>query len=50
MLAIIVSLLAINFDNKDNGITEEEFKELWENYKEEHNIRGDTTNYSLISC
>ncbi|HSH50691.1 MAG TPA: hypothetical protein VK982_03110, partial [Bacteroidales bacterium] len=49
MLAIIVSLLAINFDNKDNGITEEEFNELWENYKEEHNIRGDTTKISYIS-
>jgi hypothetical protein len=49
MLAIIVSLLAINFDNKDNGITEEEFKELWNDYKEEHNIRGDTTKISYTS-
>lgn len=43
MLAIIVSLLAINFDSKDNSITEEEFQELWQDYKKEHNIRGDTT-------
>ena len=49
MLAIIVSLLAINFDSKDNSITEEEFQELWNDYKEEHNIRGDTTKISYIS-
>ena len=49
MLAIIVSLLAINFDSKDNSITEEEFQELWNDYKEKHNIRGDTTKISYIS-
>jgi hypothetical protein len=49
MLAIIVSLLAINFDSKDNSITEEEFQELWNDYKEEHNIRGDTTKISYTS-
>lgn len=51
MLAIIVSLLAIKFDNKP-GVTDQEFQELWEQYKDNHNIRGDSikwteTNYTI---
>jgi hypothetical protein len=43
MLAIIVSLLAINFNEKqDNAVSEDEFKELWEKYKKDHRTRDAT--------
>ena len=43
MLGIIVSLLTIIYaepKTESEGVTEQEFQRLWENYKKDHNIRG----------
>ena len=49
MLGIIISLLAINYNEPEqSGVTEDEFRQLWENYKKDHNVRGDTTYYGVI--
>jgi len=46
MLGLIISLLTIIYKpppkaiEKEQGVTEEKFKELWEEFKEENDIRG----------
>ena len=48
MITIIVSLLTGNGDKQDNSISEQEFKELWEQYKKDHVTRGDSTYSELL--
>lgn len=43
LLGIVVSMLVLlvsDPNNKDDGVTAEEFQALWEEYKEKHNLRG----------
>jgi len=42
LLGLLVSIMITTLDDKNTGVTEQEFKELWQQYKDNHVTRGDS--------
>jgi len=40
LLGLLVSIMITTLDDKNTGVTEQEFKELWQQYKDNHVTRG----------
>jgi len=42
LLGLLVSIMITTLDNKNTGVSDQEFKELWQQYKDNHVTRGDS--------
>ena len=42
LLGLLVSIMITTLDDKNTGVSDQEFKELWQQYKDNHVTRGDS--------